>query len=329
MPAVSVIMPALNAGATIGPAIESVLRQTMADLELLVVDDGSSDDTPAVVTRFAQADPRVRLLAQANAGPGPARNAGFRAGAGRFYAFLDSDDEWAPRFLEAQLSILAAWPEVDVVCGNAWNRGGARDGQPARPVGVGPEEIPLVEMLGNEQAFFIMSVFRRTVIDAVGGFDPAMFTNEEYEMWIRAALSGFRFVRNPEPLGWYACRSGSLSSSDARMVEGILRVYAKTRPLLAPASMERAILDRQVARFEIELMAIHARTSLARGDRAAAARHLAALHGRRGGILLRLAAWLPGLAVAVYRLREHLRNQHARPMARAGTGVGRVERSAA
>ena len=300
-------MPAFNAERYLNTAVDSVLRQTCADLELLVVDDGSSDGTVRVAQECASRDRRVRVLRQANAGPGPARNAGFRAAAGGFFAFLDSDDEWDPTFLDEQMAMLRARPDVDVVIGNARNRGGARDGQPSRPIRGDGRPIPLAEILADETCLFIMSVFRRGVIDAIGGFDPAIFTNEEYEMWIRAALAGFTFARHTTPLGWYSCRPDSLSSSDTRMLAGILRVLAKTRPLLAPRSPELAILDRQVARFDAELAAAEARGSLARGESREAARHLAALHARRGGWLLGAAARVlelaPHAALGVYRLR--------------------------
>ena len=302
MPTVSVIMPAYNAERYLHSAVDSVLRQSLADLELLIVDDGSSDGTVAVAQGYAARDPRVRVLRQANAGPGPARNTGFRAAAGKFFAFLDSDDEWDETFLAAQIAILRARPDIDVVVGNARNRGGPRDGRP----------ITLAEILADETCLFIMSVFRREVVDAIGGFDPGMFTNEEYEMWIRAALAGFTFARHTAPLGWYSCRPDSLSSSDTRMLAGILRVFAKTRPLLAPRSPELAILDRQVARFDAELAAAQARGSLARGESREAARHLAALHAQRGGWLLGAAACVlelaPALGVAAYRLREAVRS---------------------
>src|SRR3954469_3251050 len=283
MPAVSVIMPAFNAERYLHVAVDSVLRQSCADLELLIVDDGSADGTLAVAQAYAARDPRVRVLRQRNAGPGPARNTAFRAARGRFFAFLDSDDEWDDTFLAEQVAVLHARPDIDVVVGNARNRGGARDGQPARPLRGEGRPIPLTEILADETCLFIMSVFRREVIDAIGGFDPEIFTNEEYEMWIRAALAGFTFTRNTRPLGWYACRPDSLSSNDTRMLSGILRVLAKTRPALAPGSPERAILDRQVARFEAELLAADARNSLMRGDALEAGRQLTALHARRGG----------------------------------------------
>ena len=304
-------MPAYNADKYLHTAVESVLRQSFSDLELIIVDDGSSDRTAEIAHGYAARDPRVRVIEQANAGPGPARNAAFRIAAGRLFAFLDSDDEWDETFLAEQVALLDARPDVDVVVGNARNRGGARDGQPTRPVRGEGRPIALAEILADETSLFIMAVFRREAADAVGGFDPELLTNEEYEMWIRAALAGFTFTRHTKPLGWYTCRPDSLSSNDTLMLRGILRVLAKTRPALAPGSPERSILERQVARFEIELAAAEARGSLLNGDSRGAARHLGALHARRGGWLLGVATralvCAPLLAMAAYRLREGLR----------------------
>jgi glycosyltransferase involved in cell wall biosynthesis len=311
MPMVSVIMPAYNAEQYLPAAVESVLRQSFSDLELLIVDDGSSDRTLEIARQYAATDSRVRVLEQANAGPGPARNTGFRAATGRLFAFLDSDDEWDETFLSEQIAVLEARPDVDVVIGNARIRGGSRHGQPARPIRGEGQPITLAEILANENALFIMAVFRRETVDAIGGFDPTLLTNEEYEMWIRAALAGHTFTRHTKPLGWYSCRPGSLSSSDTRMLSGILRVFAKTRPVLGPGSPERSILDNQVARLEMELFAAEARASLAHGDCRAAARHVAALYRRRGGWMLAAAAgalsFAPAIAMAAYRLREGLR----------------------
>ena len=311
MPSVSVIMPAYNAESYLPTAVESVLRQSFSDLELLIIDDGSSDGTLAIAQRYAARDARVRVLEQANAGPGPARNAAFRCANGRFFAFLDSDDEWDESFLHENVGVLIARPEVDVVVGNARNRGGPRDGQPARPVCGDGHLISLAEILADETCLFIMAVFRREAVEAVNGFDPALLTNEEYEMWIRAALAGFTFTRHSKPLGWYACRPGSLSSSDTRMLSGILRVFAKTRPFLAEDSPERAILEQQVARFEVELSAAEARASLAKGDYREAARHVAALHARRGGWTLAAAkaalTFAPSVAMAAFRMRQRIR----------------------
>ena len=306
-PLVSVVMPAYNAAEYIDAAITSVLRQTLKNLELLVVDDGSSDETASVVARRAAADQRVSLFRQANAGPGPARNTGFGAARGRFFAFLDSDDAWMPTFLERQVALLASRPDVDVVFGNAWCRGGPRDGQPARSTAPDPRRLRVGDLLADDSLHFIMAVFRREVVDRVHGFDPRFLTNEEYEMWLRAGLAGFAFARNPEPLGWYTCRPGSLSSSNVRMLEGALRVLAHARPSLAEGSPERAALERSAARYETELAAARVRDSLSRRDASEARKHLAALHQRRGGWLLALAARLPRATVALYRVRQAVR----------------------
>jgi GT2 family glycosyltransferase len=252
-------MPAFNAACYIDRAIDSVRGQTISDLELLVVDDGSADDTSNVVERSAALDSRIRLFHQINNGPGPARNVALRAARGRFLAFLDSDDAWAPTFLERQLSLLERRPDVDVIFGNAWNRGGPLDGRPARSTAPDERRFRLADILADDSLHFIMAVFRREVIEAVGGFNPAFLTGEEYEMWLRAGLAGFTFARNPEPLGWYTCRPDSLSSSDTRMLEGAVRVLDHTRPLLPDGSPERAILDRSRARYDADLAAARAR----------------------------------------------------------------------
>jgi hypothetical protein len=106
-------------------------------------------------------------------------------------------------------------------------------------------------------------------------------------MWIRAALAGFTFTRHTPPLGWYASRPDSLSSSDTRMMTGILRVFAKTQPLLPPGSPERAIIDRQIARFD---------AAIARME-------------RRQRLLMRA----PVLGLALLRLRRRLRRSVLEP----------------
>jgi glycosyltransferase involved in cell wall biosynthesis len=312
VPTVSVITPAYNAAAFLATAVESVLRQSLTDLEMLIVDDGSSDGTVAAARQLAARDARVRVLTQPNAGPGPARNTAFRHARGRYFAFLDSDDEWDRTFLARQVAILDERSDLDVVIGNARNRGGDRDGEPSRPWrGAAVQPISLAEILADETSLFIMAVFRRDVVERVNGFDPALLTNEEYDLWIRAAIAGFAIARNPAPLGWYTCRPGSLSFDQDRMHVGILRVLARTRPLLAPRSTELAILDRQIAHFEAELAAIRARQALGERDYPAAARHLAELSARRGDLSIRAAAALmayaPRAGAAAYHMLKQMK----------------------
>lgn len=103
-PEVSVIIPAYNAEKYLGECLESVCSQTVQSLEIIVVDDGSTDRTTAIATRFAETDPRLRLIRQSNAGPGPARNTAIAASRGRYLAFVDADDLLLPHALEHMLA---------------------------------------------------------------------------------------------------------------------------------------------------------------------------------------------------------------------------------
>ena len=206
----------------------SVRSQTFADLELIVVDDGSTDGTAAVVERHARADSRVRLIRQPNRGLSTARNLALERSSGAYIAILDSDDAWTPWYLASQMEILHARPDVDIVTANAWFLGGAQTGQPAAPSPDPRPDPDLCHLLGDETAVFIMSVFRRRVDQKIGGFDESFRSNEDYDFWIRAAVAGFRFVRNDRPAGYYRRRDDSLSADELRMLKGILRVYVKT-----------------------------------------------------------------------------------------------------
>jgi len=111
------IIPAWNAAETIGRAIESILAQSYTNVEVIVVNDGSPDNTADVV---AEQYPQVRLLDQENSGPCVARNHGAFESSGELIAFLDSDDEWTTDKLEKQVGAMAAHPEIDMLGTNGW-----------------------------------------------------------------------------------------------------------------------------------------------------------------------------------------------------------------
>ena len=307
MPAVSIITPAWNAAGFIRDTIVSVRAQTFTNWELVVVDDGSTDDTVAIVESYAALDPRIRLVRQANGGPSTARNHGMRVAAGDFFAFLDSDDTWHPGFLEAQLAVFAQYPETALVTGNGYYRGGPLHGRPARPMGEGYPVLPTAELIADECAVFIMTVFRRAVYDTIGGFDETQWHSEDYDFWLRAALAGFAFRRNPQPLGDYRVRGDSLSRNRSRMIRGMLQTFDKTRSRCAAGTAERKAVDAQITRFTSELMLEEAKDALERGDAAAAAVQLRALHAREGSRIVGVFAWLaehaPAAAALAYRAR--------------------------
>jgi glycosyltransferase involved in cell wall biosynthesis len=308
MPLVSVIMPAYNVEPYVGDAIRSALAQTFTDFELVVVDDGSTDGTANVVKDLARQDRRVALVQQANCGLAGARNSAMRAARGEYFALLDSDDLWDQQFLETQVALLESRPEVDIVTGNAWYLGGPNHAQVARPYPDPRPDPSLASIIGDEWSVFIMSVFRRRVYTAIGPFDESMRSNEDYDFWLRAAIAGFTFARNDRPLGHYRVRTDSLSASNVRMLRGILHVYTKLKPEIAGRARELQILERQVMRFEGELLAAEARLAIEIADFKAAQEFLGALHQRRGGVSLGLAhflsRWAPSMLPRALRLRR-------------------------
>ena len=301
-------MGAYNVAPYIGAAIESVIAQTEADWELLIVDDGSTDRTADIVRDYARADSRLRLLTQTNGGISSARNRALRASTGAFLAILDSDDLWDPRYLASQLALFEQHPDVDIVTGNGWFLGGVRHGAPARPFPDARPQPTLANILADDEAIFIMSIMRRRVYETIGEFNERLRTNEDYEFWLRAAAAGFRFLRNDEPLGHYRRRGDSLSANDLRMLTGILVVYESMRPLLDEGRPERDILERQIARFERDHHTVSARRALEAGNAAAASFHLTQLSLQGGGLRITLASWLarwtPGLLVRAYGFRR-------------------------
>ena len=185
-PTVSVIITTYNYGRFIAGAINSVLGQTRRPDEIIVVDDGSTDDTAAQVAAYA--DQGVRYIRQANSGPGAARNTGIRAGQGALIAFLDADDRWLPDKLARQIAHLHAYPAAGLVTGSEWQV--FESGQPPLyvrrpPVGAARlyPQILMENSIGNPS----LTLVRRVCFDRVGMFDAGIPLGQDWDMWIRIA----------------------------------------------------------------------------------------------------------------------------------------------
>ena len=182
---VAVVIPVFNRAALVGEAIDSVLAQTWPEVEIVVVDDGSTDGSADAVERAAQADSRVRLLQQPNGGPSAARNHGVRATSTRLVTFLDSDDLMVADRIETQCARLAAEPSVDAVIGLEQIE--VADGV-APPKWV--RELPPVEEFPR---YYNMSVLLdREWLDRVDGFDEAVRIGEDIDLMVRLRAEGAR-----------------------------------------------------------------------------------------------------------------------------------------
>jgi glycosyltransferase involved in cell wall biosynthesis len=182
---ISVIVPAYNEAQLLPEAIGSIRQQGWPGLEIVVVDDGSVDDTPRVLSELSRDD--LVVLRQTNHGPAAARNAGILAARGEWIAFLDSDDLWLPGKLQAQTSALQNSPDAAFCYGDALCRDARQRERPKR-VRALHGDLLLDLLLGPE--FVTGSVLvRRSCFDELGLFDPELRTGEDWDMWIRLAGS--------------------------------------------------------------------------------------------------------------------------------------------
>lgn len=220
---VSVVIPNFNHARYVGDAILSVLAQTYRDYEILVVDDGSTDDSHAVIAQFGD---RVRFICQPNAGLSAARNTGIRAAAGAYIGVLDADDLYEPEYLEALVAMLRRQPGAGGVhCGYRFVD---HENQPLPQVearAVEPDGLYRALLDGN---FLVPEsvLLRRTVYDDVGLFDEALRACEDWDVWLRAA-SRFHILRSPRILTRHRVLPGSMSTDPQRMLANRLAVLAK------------------------------------------------------------------------------------------------------
>lgn len=221
---ISVIMPSFNAEDTIAQSIDCVLGQTHPDVELIVVDDGSSDTTVRIIEASVTAHPeRVRLLLQDHKGPYPARNLALQHAKGEFIAFLDADDTWTPDCLARLLAALKLHNADIAYCG--WqNVGPAAPGaQPFVPPAY-EEGDPIAACLRSCPWPIHAALTRRSMIEAVGGFSERMFTSMDYDLWIRLVAHTRRLVRVPEVMAFYHWRGNQISSDRSRQVLNSVQV---------------------------------------------------------------------------------------------------------
>ncbi len=197
-PLVSVIVPVYNGAAFLGEALDSLRAQAYPALDIIVIDDGSTDDSARIAV---EAGDDVRLLRQANRGPAAARNLGLAEARGDLIAFLDADDLWPAGKLAAQVARLAAEPSLEVALGRV-----QAFGAPGVPL---PATQPVIDVhLGS-------GVFRREVFERVGGFDAGLRFSEDHDWFLRAREQGVRLVVMQAVTLLYRVHAGNMTRQAA------------------------------------------------------------------------------------------------------------------
>jgi glycosyltransferase involved in cell wall biosynthesis len=222
-PRVSVVMPAHQAASTVGAAISSVLWQSYRDLELVVVDDGSSDRTAEIASSF---DGQVVLLRQAHSGVAAARNRAMACARGELIAFCDADDIFLDGYLDALMSVYDQHPGI--VTANAWwlFRGGVNPAK-TRHKGRFPRADQQRRAILEQNFVSTMSLFPRRLIDDIGVMAEDLPRAEDWDFWVRAIYAGYRVAHQPKPLALYRWGATGLSSLVSEMDAAVLEVLRR------------------------------------------------------------------------------------------------------
>ena len=295
----SAIIPTFNRAHLIAAAIESALGQTCPPREIIVVDDGSTDDTARVLAPYQD---RIQYVVQPNQGPAAARNHGFRLARSDFIALLDSDDLWVPDRLARQQSLLAREPRLDVLFGRELV---FAEGQPDRDWNLHDPEVrrrlqatdgPLEDAPGLlvRENFLPTSstLFRRTFLEQAGPINPRFRQAEDHDFWLRLALAGARFGYVPAPLCRRRMHGDNLIHDWFARTLATVRVLEQHAARLAPW---RTALQARLGALHYDL---GSRYLYAR-DFAAAHRHLTAA-GQQGRRDLRLSLKLAGARLGAW-----------------------------
>jgi glycosyltransferase involved in cell wall biosynthesis len=222
---ISVVIPAYNASRYIAETIESVLQQTLPADEVLVLDDGSTDETASIAEQFG---PPVRVIRRPNSRVAATRNAGIQEAVSEWIGFIDADDLWESSKLERQMEELSRHPGADVCYTGRrlliQNEETAQLGEVVRV----PPAAQIRESLFRQTSFLPSSVLiRRSTVMAVGWFDTQCTYVEDWDLWLRLLHWGAKFVDCQEPLVHYRIHLNGMTSNSISTLEGAEDVYRR------------------------------------------------------------------------------------------------------
>jgi glycosyltransferase involved in cell wall biosynthesis len=269
-PLVSIVIPTYNRAGVIGDTIENLFQQTYRNIEVIVVDDGSTDETPAKLASYGS---RIRWVTQKNAGPAAARNRGIAMANGEIIAFQDSDDAWHPTKIERQVSLMQRAGEsvVGCICNSVVQLPHcvvrSFENAPIDPPIKEGVWLNVTEVLATRFILFNQAIaIRREVLAKIGGFDESFRLNEDMDLGLRLSLEGpWAFIREPlatrqaiveRTLGHEATPI-IVRENEARILEGILGMVESDARL----GHLRGLMKREVKRSHRLLRAARIRAS--------------------------------------------------------------------
>lgn len=221
-PLVSVIIPAYNSGKYIAQAIDSVLGQTYGPIEIIVINDGSTDDTGDIVKAYGD---KVRSIHQENQGPSAARNAGITGAKGEYIAFLDADDAWLPGKIEKQVKVMEKRPELGLVCSGSYVVD--KDDRVITEWNMPESGEETFESVYDQNFILCLTVMvRKECLDKVGLFDGSLFLSQDYDLWLRI-IKHYPFHYVNEPLARYRVHSTNITRSIRKRYDNNLAVVNK------------------------------------------------------------------------------------------------------
>jgi glycosyl transferase family 2 len=267
-PSFSVLIAAYQAAAFVGDAVASALAQTHAPEEVIVCDDGSTDDLAGALEPYRD---RIVVVRQENRGEGAAKNRAAQEASGDFLVWLDADDLYLPTRLAALDEAARLRPDLDILVTNAFVEA---NGKVLR---LAYDETWAFEIEDQRTAIlercFVLghAAVKRERFVEVGGFDPTMRTVADWDLWLRLIIGGSRAGYLPAPLARYRVRPGSLSTDRPQIVAGGLRCLERALARDDLSADERAVAERTHARLARKLEVERARQALGRRDPAARA----------------------------------------------------------
>ncbi len=333
VPSFSIVIPAYQAAESIADTVASALGQTLRPYEVIVCDDGSTDDLDSVLAPYRE---QIVLLRRPHRGAGPARNAALRVASGDFVVMLDADDVYEPDRLSALAELAAARPDLDILGTDAYFE--VETGLNGRFYEFTEFEVEEQRLGIMERCFVAWPALRRARVLEIGGFDesPEIAPAEDWDLFIRLILGGSRVGLVDEPLMRYRKHPASMTANRSRALRSRVAVLEKTRLHPGLTIEERRYLDQCLARARSRSVLVDAK-GFAAAHRQGGRRRLLALAARSEvptttRLTLAVAAFVPPAAIRILGWTER-RTARSRPRRAVSsllvTGIRRADARAA